>query len=200
MSFVEQFLSFKEQTIFSSVTEVIIMRLILAILCLALAGCGKVSELTKTEIIVHAPRAEVFDAAFVVDDLKRVIPLVNNSGTDQLFELVIDEKSPQWEAVRPKDVPFAKDLKIRIILEDRRHARIRWAINGDDVKTGVEWHFEDLDNGRTKVSFDLLPLEGEKTEGLTLNQLELRLMARQSLDKIEDMARKRGGEVVESKS
>ncbi|NJL18698.1 MAG: hypothetical protein HC938_17650 [Nitrospira sp.] len=42
-----------------------------------------------------------------------------------------------------------------------------------------------MTEGATKVSFDLLPLEGERSEGLTLNQLELRAMARQSLDKIE---------------
>lgn len=176
------------------------MRLIISLMCLILAGCSQVSELAKTEIIVNAPRAEVFDTVFVVDELKTFIPLINNSGTDQLFELKIDEKSPRWKSLRPKEIDFAKELMIRIVLEDRRFAKISWTINNDDVKTGVKWEFEDMGDGRTKISFDLLPLEGDRTEGLTLNQMELRLMARQSLDKIEDMARKRGGGVVESKS
>jgi hypothetical protein len=170
-------------------------QIILLLATLLLAGCGTVSELAKTEITVNAPRDQVFDRAFVVDELQRVVPLVSNSGTDQLFELVIDESSPEWESVRPKEVPFAKELKIVITLEDRRRAKIRYTINGGDVKTGVEWAFADTDNGGTKVSFDLLPLEGSRTEGLTLNQLELRTMARASLDRIESMARDSGGTV-----
>ncbi len=173
------------------------MRTMIAIAAaLLLAACGKVSELAKTEITVNAPRAEVFDTAFVVDELKRSIPLVSNSGTDQLFELHIDETSPQWESVRPKAVPFAKELTVKVALEDRREASIRFIVNGDAVKSGVRWTFEDVEGGGTKVSFDIMPLEGNRTEGLTLNQLELRSMARQSLDRIERMAKERGGEVT----
>jgi hypothetical protein len=174
------------------------MRLRIIAMCLALCGCGEVRELAKTEIVVHAPRAEVFDTAFDVDDIKRSIPLVSNSGTDQLFEMTINEHSPGWSRAKPAEVPFAKEVKVKMTLEDRREASLRYAINGNDVKTGVVWHFEDMDGGRTKVSFDLLPLEGDRTEGLTLNQLELRMMARNSLDKIERMAKERGGGTVDS--
>ncbi|NJS15605.1 MAG: SRPBCC family protein [Sphingopyxis sp.] len=173
------------------------MRLFLAaLLTLLLGACGSVKELAKTEITVNAPRAEVFDAAFDVEGLKRSVPLVSNTGTRQLFELVLDDQSPQWNSIKPAAVPFAKKLKIVIELENRRDAEIRWSINDGEVKTGVTWQFEDMTEGATKVSFDLLPLEGERSEGLTLNQLELRAMARQSLDKIEAMAEKRGGRVT----
>jgi uncharacterized protein YndB with AHSA1/START domain len=173
------------------------MRLLLAaVLTLVLGACSAVKDLAKTEITVNAPRAEVFDAAFVVDDIKRTIPLVSNTGTRQLFELVLDEKSPQWSSIKPKAVPFAKKLKIMITLADRRDAEIRWSINDGEVKTGVTWQFEDMGEGATKMSFDLLPLEGNRSDGLTLNQLELRAMARESLDKVEAMARKRGGGVI----
>lgn len=173
------------------------MRLKIIVMFLALCGCSEARELAKTEIVVHAPRAEVFDTAFNVDEIKRSIPLVSNSGTDQLFELTLDDRSPGWSSAKPKEVPFAKELKVKMTLEDRREAALRYSINGNDVKTGVIWRFEDMDGGRTKVSFDLLPLEGDRTEGLTLNQLELRMLARTSLDKIERMAKERGGGEVE---
>lgn len=159
---------------------------------MALAACGKMSELAKTELTVNAPRAEVFDTAFPVEQLRRSIPLVTNSGTDQLFELVVDEHSPGWESMKPDAVPFAKKVKLTMELEDRREATLRFSVNDGAVKTGVSWRFEDIDGGGTKVSFDLMPLEGDRTEGLTINQLELRAMARQSLDRIERMARDRG--------
>ena len=173
------------------------MRLIItALIALVLSGCGAMKELAKTEITVNAPRAEVFDTAFDVDEIKRSIPLVSNMGTDQLFELIIDDQTPGWDAVKPDAVPFAKKIKLTFTLENRRNAALRYSVNDGEVKTGVTWHFEDMEGGGTKVSFDLLPLEGDRTEGLTLNQLELRALARQSLDKIESMARERGGEVT----
>jgi uncharacterized protein YndB with AHSA1/START domain len=162
---------------------------------LVLSGCGQVAELAKTEIIVPAPRAEVFDTAFNVKDIGRGIPLVSNMGTDQLFELVIDENTPGWDKAKPSAVPFAKKIKVTFRLEDRRDAALRYSVNDGEVKTGVTWKFEDIDGGGTKVSFDLLPLEGTRTEGLTVNQLELRMLARESLDKIERMAKDRGGTV-----
>ena len=169
------------------------MRLLfLAPLLLALSACGGLKELAKTEMTVNAPRAEVFDTAFPVDDLKRSIPLVTNGGTDQLFELVVDETSPDWERMKPDAVPFAKKIKLTMELEDRREATLRFSVNDGEVKTGVKWMFEDLDGGGTKVSFDLMPLEGDRTEGLTINRPELRALARQSLDRIERMAKDRG--------
>lgn len=168
------------------------MRIFLSLIVgLALTACSQVRELAKTEMTVNAPRAEVFDTAFPVDDLKRSIPLVSNSGTDQLFELILDDRTPGWEQMKPDAVPFAKKIKVTMNLEDRREARLRYSINDGEVKTGVIWHFEDMGGG-TKVSFDLLPLEGTRTEGLTINQLELRMLARQSLDRIERMAKERG--------
>ncbi len=169
------------------------MRLLLiAPIMLALAACGAVKDLVKTEMTVNAPRAEVFDTAFPVDDLKRSIPLVTNSGTDQLFELIVDEQSAGWEGMKPDAVPFAEKIKVTMTLEDRREAKLRYSINDGEVKTGVIWHFEDIAGGGTKVSFDLMPLEGKRIEGLTINQLELRALARKSLDKIERMAKERG--------
>lgn len=168
------------------------MRFILSILIgLSLAACSQVRELAKTEMTVNAPRAEVFDTAFPVEDLKRSIPLVTNSGTDQLFELVLDDRTPGWERMKPEAIPFATKIKVTMSLEDRREAKLRYSINDGEVKTGVVWHFEDVGGG-TKVSFDLLPLEGTRTDGLTVNQLELRILARQSLDRIERMAKERG--------
>lgn len=159
---------------------------------LLLAGCGKVAELAKTEITVNAPRAEVFDTAFDVKNLSRSIPLVSNSGTDQLFELIVDDTDPDWSTVKPSAVPFAERIKLTFRLEDRREASLRYSVNDGEVKTGVTWQFEDVAGGGTKVSFDLLPLEGSRTDGLTINQLELRGMAREALDKIERMAKDRG--------
>jgi uncharacterized protein YndB with AHSA1/START domain len=173
--------------------ECSIMRLLFAApLFLALAACGGMKELAKTEMTVNAPRAEVFDTAFDVEDLERSIPLVTNSGTDQLFELVVDEHSDGWEGMKPDAVPFATKVKLTMELEDRREATLRYSVNDGAVKTGVKWYFEDIAGGGTKVSFDLLPLEGDRTEGLTINQLELRMLARESLDKIERMAKDRG--------
>lgn len=166
--------------------------LILAPIMLALGACGAVKELAKTELTVNAPRAEVFDTAFPVDQLKRSIPLVTNAGTDQLFELEVDSKSEDWDDVKPKAVPFAEKIKLTFNLEDRREARLRFSVNDGEVKTGVTWKFEDMPGGGTKVSFDLMPLEGSRTDGLTINQLELRAMARESLDRIERMAKERG--------
>ena len=126
------------------------MRLLfLAPLMLALTGCGGLKELAKTEMTVNAPRAEVFDTAFPVDQLKRSIPLVTNGGTDQLFELVVDETSPDWERMKPDAVPFAKKVKLTMELEDRREATLRFSVNDGEVKTGVKWHFEDVDGGGT---------------------------------------------------
>lgn len=96
-----------------------------------------------------------------------------------LIELTLDEHSTDWNNICRKDGRFAKELKITINLEVRSDARIRWAINGNDAKTGVAWHFEDLAGG-----------------GLTLNQLEVCKVARGSLDKIERMAIARGGGVI----
>jgi uncharacterized protein YndB with AHSA1/START domain len=169
------------------------MRLVfLAVFMLALGGCGAVKDLAKTELTVNAPRAEVFDTAFPVDQLKRSIPLVTNAGTDQLFELEVDSTSEDWDDVKPKEVPFAEKIKLTFNLEDRREARLRFSVNDGEVKTGVTWKFEDMPGGGTKVSFDLMPLEGTRTDGLTINQLELRKLARESLDKIERMAKERG--------
>ena len=169
--------------------------LILAPLMLALGACSGMDglkELAKTEISVNAPRDEVFDTAFDVADLARSMPLVSNTGTDQQFEMIVDEQTPGWDAMRPDAVPFAKKIKVTMTLEDRRNAKLRYSINDGEVKTGVTWHFEDVSGGGTKVSFDLMPLEGDRTEGLTINRLELRMLARQSLDKIERMAKERG--------
>lgn len=169
--------------------------LILAPFLLALGACGEMNglkELVRTEISVNAPRAEVFDTAFDVAELAESLPLVSNTGTDQQFEMIVDEQSPGWEAMKPDAVPFAKKVKISITLEDRRDAKLRFSINDGEVKSGVTWHFEDVPGGGTKVSFDLMPLEGDRTEGLTVNQLELRKLARQSLDKIERLAQERG--------
>lgn len=169
--------------------------LILAPLMLALGACsgmGGLKELAKTEISVNAPRDEVFDTAFDVAALARSMPLVSNTGTDQQFEMIVDEQTPGWDAMKPDAVPFAKKIKVTMTLEDRRHAKLRYSINDGEVKAGVTWHFEDVSGGGTKVSFDLMPLEGERTEGLTINRLELRMLARQSLDKIERMAKDRG--------
>jgi uncharacterized protein YndB with AHSA1/START domain len=166
--------------------------LFLAPLLLALTACGAVKDLAKTELTVNAPRAEVFDTAFPVDQLKRSIPLVTNAGTDQLFELEVDSSSDDWEDVKPDAVPFAEKIKLTFTLEDRREARMRYSVNDGEVKTGVTWKFEDMPGGGTKVSFDIMPLEGKRTDGLTINQLELRALARESLDKIERMAKERG--------
>lgn len=164
-------------------------------LLLALGACGgmdSLKELAKTEISVNAPRDEVFDTAFNVEELAESLPLVSNTGTDQQFELIVDEQTPGWEAMKPDAVPFAKKIKVTMTLEDRRNAKLRYSINDGAVKTGVTWQFEDVSGGGTKVSFDLMPLEGDRTEGLTINRLELRQMARKSLDKIERMAKDRG--------
>lgn len=169
--------------------------MVLTPLLLALTACGGMSELkelAKTEISVNAPRDEVFDTAFDVEDISRSLPLVSNTGTDQQFEMIVDEQSPGWAKMKPDAVPFATKIKVTITLEDRRDAKLRYSINDGEVKTGVTWHFEDVSGGGTKVSFDLMPLEGNRTEGLTINQLELRMLARESLDKIERMAKERG--------
>jgi hypothetical protein len=173
-------------------------RLFTVMASLLLAACGQADalrELAKTEITVEAPRAEVFDTAFDVKDLSRSIPLVSNTGTDQLFELIVDERTPGWDKMKPEFVPFAESIKLTMRLEDRREAVMRYSVNDGEVRAGVSWQFEDVEGGGTKVSFDLLPLEGTRTEGLTINQLELRMLARQSLDKIERMAKDRGGKV-----
>jgi uncharacterized protein YndB with AHSA1/START domain len=175
------------------------MRLLFAVaISVLLAACGQADalrELARTEITVDAPRAEVFDTAFDVKGLSREIPLVSNTGTDQLFELIVDEQTPGWDTMKPKSVPFAEKVKLTMRLEDRREAVMRYSVNDGAVRAGVRWQFEDVDGGGTKVSFDLLPLEGTRTEGLTINQLELRMLARQSLDKIERMAKDRGGKI-----
>ncbi|MBA4747159.1 MAG: SRPBCC family protein [Sphingopyxis sp.] len=172
------------------------MRLLfLTPLLLALGACGgmdSLKELAKTEISVNAPRDEVFDTAFNVDELAESLSLVSNTGTDQQFEMIVDEQTPGWEAMKPDAVPFARKIKVTMTLEDRRDAKLRYSINDGAVKTGVTWHFEDVPGGGTKVSFDLMPLEGDRTEGLTINRLELRQLARKSLDKIERMAKDRG--------
>lgn len=161
-------------------------RVLMSVALLWLAGCGEMAELVNQTKTVAAPREEVFAKMFGDDSNFSDLPLVTNGGSTRLYELVVTKDDPEWSKIAPKERPEAQKVKFAVAMEIPREAHILYSVDDGALMTGLNFTFEELAPGQTRVSFNVDELSGHDTEGLTVNTVKLHAIAFEALEKLED--------------
>lgn len=150
------------------------------------AGCGDMTKLANQTKTVAAPREEVFAKMFGDGSMFTELPLVTNGGSDRLYEMVVEKSDPEWAMIAPKERPDAYKVRIAVQMDIPREAHMIYSVDDGAISTGLKFNFEELAPDRTRVTFTIDELKGHDSEGLAVNTMKLRAIARQALNRLDD--------------